>query len=195
MKKTKLFLRWGVIFLLIALLFFWAIWNAFLVDFVPWKRTLFFNEESFFEMSKGGSFFSKELPSTAYDTEYYIGNRYFVRINGYGTSVSEMEYEQFKEEMLQRYRYQYDELGEMPTQYIYLYDDNETIKWITTDYTTKYDINELEELILADEKMGDYYILTSYEYNGGPINYYNWVLCNDVNCRIIEISKTDRNPQ
>ncbi len=155
MRKTKFFLRWSIILLLIALLFFWAIWNAFLVDFVPWKRTIFLNEDSFFEMVKGGGYFAKELPSSAYNTKYYIGNRYFIRKTGYGTSVIENEYEQIKEDALQRYEYQYSMNSEISAQELYLYDEKEDVEWITEEYITNYDIKELEKLILKDEKISD----------------------------------------
>lgn len=82
----------------------------------------------------------------------------------------------------------------LSTEELYLYDEGQDAKWVTEEYVTFYDIEELESLIWAGEQVTDYYVIASYVYCGGPINYYDCVLCNDKSGRMIEITKTDRNP-
>lgn len=137
---------------------------------------------------------TEELPSSAYDIKYYWGNRNFVRIGGYGVCLSSDEYEQTKEEAIQRYQYQYNLSNVLPDEKLYVYDGEQDIKWVTEEYMVFCDIEELELLILAEEQITDYYVLASYNFCGDPINYWDCVLCNDKTGRMIEITKTDRTP-
>ena len=193
MKKNKFFLRWSIILLCIVSIFFWAIWMAFLQDVVPWKKNLFINYNSFYEKVDNG-YFLEELPQSACDIKYYWGNRNFVKVGGYGICLSDDEYKDVKEEAVQRYQYQYSMHSAVSEEKLYLYDEQQDAKWITEEYITIYDIEEMKTLILKDEEADDYYVIASYDYGGGPIHYYSCVLCNDKSNRMIEIAKTDRNP-
>ena len=166
---------------------------AFLQDVVSWRWTYFSNYESFYNMVNS-SYQPEKLSSSAYDTKFYWGNKAFVRIGGYGACLPSDEYEQAKEEAIQRYQYQFSLWDKLSSEERYLYDEEQDINWVTEEYLIFYDIEEMESLILSKEQVTDYYVIASHAYSGGPIDYYDWVLCNDMSGRIIEITKTDRNP-
>lgn len=193
-QKKKRKIRWWLILLCSMLPFVWAIWMAFLQNIVPWKITLFFKYSTFREKVKT-SYFAEELPQSADYVKYYWGNRLFVRIGGYGAGLSSDEYRQAKEDALERYQNEYNSREPLDTEIYYFYDQEQDKQWITEEYIELHDIEELYSLILDDEEINDYYVIVSYDYVGGPVNYYNCVLCNDKSCRMIEIIRTDRNPQ
>ena len=180
--------------LLIGSLFFWAIWNAFLQDAVSWKKTWFKNYVSFYENVESG-YFAKELPQSACEIKYYWGNRNFVRVGGYGISLSDEEYILAKLEALQRYQQQFNKHDAISTEELFLGGDEADRKWLTEEHVAQYDIKEIKALILNEEEQSDYYVVASYVYNGGPINYYSCVFCNDKSRRIIEMTVTNRNPR
>lgn len=165
MKRRKLFLRWGIILLCINLLFFWAVWMAFLQNIVTWTFTLFPNYDSFYEKVNNG-YFVEELPQSAYDIKYYWGNRNFVRVGGYGVCLSDDEYSRAKEEAVQRYQYQYSIRKALSAEATYLCDEKQDIMWITEAYIKANDIKELKTLMLNDAEMNDYYLIASYDYKG-----------------------------
>lgn len=183
-KKT-----WIIIFLCIFLLLFWAVWNAFLSSFVPRHRTSFGDYDSFRKKAEGSGL-ALQLPESAYDIKYYWGVDRFVKVAGYGTSLSDEDYENVKLETIKRYKEAYE--GHVGVT-LYLYSESVEKDWVQEEWLEKYNIEEAEELLLKDDKIEDYYIL-SYEYTDSDrITYFSCMLCNDSSKRIIEISCIDRN--
>ncbi|MBR3808221.1 MAG: hypothetical protein IKJ15_07610 [Lachnospiraceae bacterium] len=189
-KKKRFIIRWTIILLMIFVLFFWAIWNAVLDDFFTWKRTLFFNYNSFNKAADGC--YAEKLPNSAYDIEYYLGNRRFVRVSGCGYSLEEDEYEYAKTDAISRYYKLVADGKILDTTTYYSYDDDGTKKYLSEEIVEEYDIGEIKKLLGKNEELSQYYILVLHNTSDAPIIYFDGAFCNDKTGRIIEVSKTDR---
>lgn len=190
-KKRKISLFTGIFFFLVLALFFWAVWEAFLSSFVPRHRTLFENYDAFRNKAENSGL-ALELPESACDVEYYWGIDWFVEVAGYGTSLSEEDYENVKLETLARYQEAYE--GHTRTN-LYLYSESVEKAWTQEEWLEKYNIEETKELLLQDDEIDDYYVLTYSYTDSDRITYFNCMLCNDSSKRVIEISCIDRNAQ
>lgn len=188
-KKRKVSLFTKIFFLLVFALFFWAVWNAFLSSFVPRHRTSFGNYDNFRGKAENSEL-PLELPETAFDTKYYWGIRWFVELAGYGISLSDEDYESMKLDTIKRYQ---EEYGEQVGVTVYLYSESDEKEWICEGWLEKYNIEGMEELLLKDDEIGDYYVLAFRYTDSDRITYFNSMLCNDSSKRIIEISCIDRN--
>ncbi len=180
---TKIFL------LLVHALFTWAVWQAFLSSFVPRQRTLFWDYDSFRNKAKNSGL-ALQLPESAHRTKYYWGVNWFVTVSGYGTALSDEDYEDIKSEAIKRYQEAYD--GHSGVN-LYLYSESVEKAWVQEDWLEQYNIEETKKLLGKDDKISNYYVL-SYEYTDSDhITYFTCMLCNDSSKRIIEVSCIDRN--
>ena len=183
-KKT-----WIIILLCIFLLFFWAVWNAFLSSFIPRHRTSFENYESFRKKAEESGL-TLQLPESACDIKYYWGVDWFVTVAGYGASLSDEDYEDIKQQTIISYQENFKRFSGVTLYYSETGEKNELQKAWLEDYN----IEETERLFLENEEIEDYYIL-AYAYNDSrdSVTYFNSMLCNDSSKRIVEISCIDRN--
>lgn len=188
-KKRKISLFTIIFFFLVIVLFVWAIWNAFLSSFVPRHRTSFGNYDSFRKRAENSGL-ALHLPASACDTKYYWGVDWFVTVAGYGTSLSDEDYEDEKLETIKQYQEAYE--GHAGTT-LYLSSESDTKEWIQEEWLEKYNIEETEELLCEDDDIGDYYVLAYRYTDSDHITYFNCMLCNDSSRRIMEISCIDRN--
>lgn len=188
MKKRKISLVTILFFLLVIALFFWAIWNAFLNSFIPRHRTSFGNYDSFRKKAENSGL-TLQLPASACDTKYYWGVDRFVTVAGYGTSLSDEDYENEKLEIIKQYQEAY--AGHAGTA-LYLNSEAVSKEWVQEEWLEKYNIEETEELLWKDD-ISDYYVLAYRYTDSDRITYFNCMLCNDSSQRIMEISCIDRN--
>lgn len=188
-KKRKISLFTIIFLFLVFALFFWAIWNAFLSSFVPRHRTLFGNYDNFRNKAENSGL-SLELPKTASDTEYYWGIHWFIEEAGYGTALSDEDYESVKLETIKSYQETYEGTAGVT---LYVYSESDEKEWVQEEWLEKYNIEETEELLGKDEAIEDYYVLAFRYTDSDRITYTNCMLCNDSSKRIIEISCIDRN--
>ena len=197
-KNSKRF----IIYILIswACLFGWAIWTGLLQYVVPRHRTFFVTYESFCkktEHSKRFSFVS-ELPESSKNIKYYWGIDFFIETAGYGTSLSDEDFEKARTQALEKYSGERS-IGEKDSQEaLYVYADGEEKEyvydeWLKNEWLKKYVMNKVNELLEGDEEINDYYIL-AYNYLDSNYVRFQCMLCNDSSKRVIELSYWNRNP-
>ena len=175
----------------LAFIFGWAIWTVFLQDVVPRHRTFFVSYDSFCKKAEHASFIS-DLPESSKDIKYYWGIDWFVEIAGYGTSLSDEDYEKLRAQALEDYRKRSLD-GNFPEKTLYLYTNGEEREYVNDEWLKKYDVSKANELLADDEEIKDYYIL-AYDYtDNGRSVYFQCMLCNDLSKRIIEIDYRDMN--
>ncbi len=177
------------ILICLAFIFGWAIWTVFLQDVVPRHRTFFVSYDSFCKKAEHASFVS-ELPESSKGIKYYWGIDSFVEIAGYGTSLSDEDYEKMRTQALERYR-ERSLAGNFPEKTLCLYTNGKEREYVNDEWLKKYDVSKANELLADDEEIKDYYILV-YDYiDDGRSVYFKCMLCNDASKRVIEIDYSD----
>ena len=124
--------------------------------------------------------------------KYYWGVDWFVKVAGYGTSLSDEDYEKMRTQALEKYRESLAEKFSGET--IYVYADGEERKYVNDEWLEKYGVSKANRLLVDDEKINDYYILASDYLNSSQYVRFKCVLCNDSSKRIIEIRYRNTHP-
>lgn len=185
MKQVRLLL-FTIIF--VGLLFFWAIWEAFLVCIVPQTRVRFKNFEAFRDKAKS-SIYSVSLPEFQDNIKYYYHVEWFQYLSGFSVSLSDDDYKQFIESCIEK---NYNDSYEL-SKYFYLYNEND-IQYAEEDILVKNGITCCNRLLLENEEIEDFYYIFV-ERIENTHEYYTCVLANDTNNRIMELSFRNTNPQ
>ncbi len=187
-KKKELVSIPFLIGLLIFLILFpvslvWiALWN----NVIPRHQTRFANYEVFREKAENSSL-AWEIPDSAEKVMYYWGQDLFVRVAGYGISLSDEAYEQMKRESLERYAAEHVAESEI----LYVYDESNEKMELQMEWIKKYNIDYVRGLLYENENLEDFYIL-AYDYtDNDTFSYFTCMLCNDADKRIIEASCND----
>lgn len=188
MKKYKEF-SLLLVFIAVFLFYAWTIWAGVLVDVVPWHRTLFLSYEDFYEASMNTDT-PKTIPEEADDLRYYWGSRFFIKIAGYRMKLSEADYAAFVESSIKRYQARYEEFGIGGELYLFR-ETNEPIVF-DDQFIKQNDIKEINKLYGKKLDCDDYYIIAMYKYIGNSLSTYSYLLGNDENHSIIELSRKDR---
>lgn len=193
-KKLSARIIDGVTRLLISciiLSFVWALWTAFLTDFVPRHRTWFWSYESFRKKVQSG--LPLHLPQSAEDEKYYWGVNRFVHVFGYGVTLSDKDYEEMKAEAIERFQAHFGTAEPTPRTTFYFDTESTDRIWVQEEWLDLHGIEEAEYLLLENESIGNYYILV-YDYiDNDSNNYLSCVFCNDSSKRIIEMGHSNRN--
>lgn len=190
MQKGKRGFLLGITIIFVGLLFFWAIWEAFLVCIVPQTRVRFNSFEAFRHKAKNSGL-SMSLPETQKDLKYYYHIEWFQYLSGFSVSLSEDDYEQMIKSCVKEYQ-DYDNSYDF-VKYFYVYDENE-IQYAQEDVLEKNGITFFEHLLLEGEKLEDFYCIAVRKVESQH-EYYNCVLANDTKNRIMEVSFRNTNPQ
>lgn len=190
MKIRKRFILF-IIFLIITP-FAWAIWHAFLYDVVPRHRTWFWSYDSFRDKAFLTNLLAPELPESVSDTKYYWSIDRFVDISGYGATMSNKDYEEMKEDAIERYNE--ETVLYFSGQTLYINSKEDVSIAVTEDWIKECCIEDVENLLLKEENPEDYYIL-AYEFSRDSehSNSFSCVLCKDSTDRIIEIYRRNKN--
>lgn len=186
MKKRK-FLLFTIIF--IGLLFFWAIWEAFLVCIVPQTRVRFKDYQTFRDKAKY-SVFSKSLPESQANIKYYYHVEWFKYLSGFSVSLSNDDYKQFIESCVEEH--ESNNTSNESVKYFYLYNEN-AVQYAEEDVLVKNGITFCNRLLLENEKIEDFYYVVTKKVEGTH-EYCSCVLANDSNNRIVELSFANTNP-
>ena len=184
--KQKRLLLFTIVF--VGLLFFWAIWEAFLVCIVPQTRVRFKNLEAFQDKAKS-AVFSISLPKSQDNIKYYYHVEWFQYLSGFSVSLSDDDYKQFIESYIEK---SYNDSHEL-SKYFYLYNEND-VQYAEEDVLVKNGITFTNRLLLENEEMEDFYYIFA-ERMEGIHEYYTCVLANDTNNRIMVLSFRNTNPQ
>lgn len=187
MKKRRLLL---VTVIFVGLLFFWAIWEAFLVCIVPHTRVRFKDYQTFRDKAKY-SVFSKSLPESQANIKYYYHVEWFQYLSGFSVSLSNDDYKRFIESCVEEH--QSNNISNESVKYFYLYNEND-VQYAEEDVLVKNGITFCDRLLLENEKIEDFYYVVT-ERIEGTHEYYSCVLANDSDNRIVELSFANTNPQ
>lgn len=91
-----------IMWIILAALFCWAIWKAFLQDIVPRERTLFLSYDSFVDKASIiKNTYPSELPSSAENIRYFHYRGGFDTKIGISFTVSRDEYQELKKRIVQ----------------------------------------------------------------------------------------------
>lgn len=183
MKKKRLLL---FTIIAVGLLFFWAIWEAFLVCIVPQTRVRFKDFESFRDKAEA-SVFSIPLPESQHNFKYYYHVEWFHYLSGVSVSLSDDDYKKFIEDCIEKYQLFNN------AEDAYLYDESD-VRYAKEDALINNGITFCNRLLLKNEEIEDFYYIIV-ERIDGVHEYYNCILANDSDNRIMELSFRNTNPQ
>lgn len=113
MKRKKESMLWPVFLVCLLLLCGWSVWNAFLKDIIPRHITHFWSYEAFRNKSEH-TLLALQLPKSAKKIKYYWSVDRFVYVAGYSIFLPKEEYEQMKEETIERYKKSYEATKPLP---------------------------------------------------------------------------------
>lgn len=187
MKRKRLTL-FTIIF--VGLLFFGAIWKAFLVCIVPQTRVRFRNFEAFRDKAENSGL-SMSLPDSQDNLKYYYHVEWFQYLSGFSVSLSDDDYKQMIESCIEEYQ-SYNDSYEF-VKYYYQYNEKE-VQYAQENVLEKNGITFFECLLLEDEEIKDFYYIAVRK-TESIHEYYTCVLANDTNNRIMELSYRNTNPQ
>ncbi|MDE6253044.1 MAG: hypothetical protein K2M78_10480 [Lachnospiraceae bacterium] len=187
MKQGRLLL-FTIIF--VGVLFFWAIWEAFLDPVVPQTRVWFKDFEAFQDKAKS-YVFSVSLPESQENIKYYYHSEWFQYLSGFSVSLSNDDYKQYIESCIEEH--QSDTISNESEKYLYLYNEND-IQYAEEDVLVKNDITFCNRLLLKNEKIEDFYYIYG-EKVESTHEFYDCVLANDSDNRIMVLSFINKNPQ
>lgn len=160
----------------------WVMWDAFLSEVIPHSRTWFWNYESFRKKIASPQF-SKSLPDSADDVEYYWYEGMFVDRAGYYMTLSDADYISTKEELLLSYKDSFDERFSVD----FYFDDLGNNRYLEVCQLEENGIVFLDELLPESQNINDFYYLAYDGRNEGSRVTYNAVICNDSSNSIIEL--------
>lgn len=173
-----------------GLLFFWAIWEAFLVAIVPQTKMRFKDYQSFLDKAEYSAF-SKSLPESQDNIKYYYHVEWFQYLSGFSVSLSNDDYKWFVESCVEEY--QSNHISIESEKCFYLYKEND-VQYAKEDVLVENGITFYNRLLLENEKIEDFYYIFV-ERVESTHEYYTCVLANDTNNRIMELSFRNTNPQ
>ena len=133
-----------------------------------------------FRATADNEVYLEKLPSTAYDVEYYVYEKFFLDKSGYRMNVSPEEYEQTKQTLYNKYNNEY-----ITATYSY---DGISKKMLSSEEMKNMHVDFLEELITKDSNVNHYYILTSIKCESSKMDTFSGVICNDESCEIIQFT-------
>ena len=187
MKQGRLLL-FTIIF--VGVLFFWAIWEAFLDPVVPQTRVWFKDYQTFREYGEKLGF-PASLPESQENIKYYYHSEWFQYLSGFSVSLSNDDYKQYIESCIEEH--QSDNISYDFVKYFYLYNEND-IQYAEEDVLVKNDITFCNRLLLKNEKIEDFYYIYG-EKVESTHEFYDCVLANDSDNRIMVLSFINKNPQ
>lgn len=133
-----------------------------------------------FRATADNEVYLEKLPSTAYDVEYYVYEKFFLDKSGYRMKVSPEEYEQAKQTLYNKYNNEY-----ITATYSY---DGISKKMLSSEEMKNMHVEFLEELLTDDSSENQYYILTVDRCEPPRIDLFSGVICNDESCEIIQFT-------
>ena len=160
-----------IMWIILAALFCWAIWKAFLQDIVPRERTLFLSYDSFVDKASNiKNTYPSELPSSAENIRYFHYRGGFDTKTGISFTVSRDEYQELKK----TYRSVYlSKEEENRYECKFVFDER-----VPPEFLAEEELDYLGEVF--QNKTDDYTILADKKLNGREDTYYlNGILFND----------------